>query len=135
MHAQPGTTIGVAALLALWPAADNRLAAAAPATRTVTAWAGAPPLAEGPAGERLLVEYQCGACHRIDGVSGATGTRGPSLVAFGRRSYIAGRVPNSGPLLARWIEAPQTLVPGTAMPALGVPPERARLMAAWLHGR
>jgi len=121
---QTATAGLVAVLLALWPA-DNRV--------VLTAGRAAPRPDPRPAGQLLLAEYQCGACHRIDGVSGATGQRGPTLVAFGSRSYIAGRVPNTEPLLARWIADPQALVPGTAMPSLSVPPERARLMALYLQ--
>ena len=50
----------------------------------------------------------------------------------GGRSYIAGRVPNRADLLAQWIAQPQSLVPGTTMPSMGVAPEDARDMAAYL---
>jgi cytochrome c len=52
--------------------------------------------------------------------------------AFGRRSYIAGHLPNRPDTLAQWIVAPAALVPGTAMPAMGVSPQDARDMAAYL---
>jgi cytochrome c1 len=54
------------------------------------------------------------------------------LSAWRHRSYIAGRLPNRPDVLARWIAAPQALVPGTAMPSMGVSPEDARAMAAYL---
>jgi cytochrome c len=82
--------------------------------------------------QALLARHQCGACHRIPGVPGAAGTRGPSLEQFGRRSYIAGRVPNDAATLARWIVAPPALVPDTTMPTLGVDEADARVMAAYL---
>jgi cytochrome c1 len=83
-------------------------------------------------GLRLLTQYQCGSCHAIPGVPAARGVNGPSLQAVGKRSYIAGRVPNFPETLAQWIVAPAALVPGTTMPSMGVSPEEARHMAAYL---
>ena len=54
------------------------------------------------------------------------------MEAWGRRSYIAGRLPNRPEVLAQWIAAPQALVPGTAMPSMGVSPADAQAMAAYL---
>lgn len=83
-------------------------------------------------GRRLAERYACGACHAIPGVAAARGTLGPPLDGFGRRSYIAGRLPNGAALLARWIVDPPALVPGTAMPRLGVAPAEASDIAAYL---
>ena len=83
-------------------------------------------------GRRLAERYACGACHRIPGLAAARGTLGPPLDGFGRRGYIAGRLPNGPALLARWIVDPPALVPGTAMPRLGVAPDEARDIAAYL---
>jgi len=83
-------------------------------------------------GRHLAERYACGACHRIPGVEAARGTLGPPLDGFGRRSYIAGRLPNGAALLARWIVDPPALVPGTAMPRLGVAPAEASDIAAYL---
>lgn len=92
------------------------------------------PVADGDAalGLRLLTQYQCGSCHVIPGVSAARGINGPTLQAFGKRSYIAGRMPNFPDALAQWIAAPASLVPDTAMPSMGVSAEDARHMAAYL---
>ena len=84
-------------------------------------------------GRQRLEQYQCGACHRIEGVAGAGGSLGPPLVGLGGRSYLAGRVPNVGDALVRWIVDPQALVPGTSMPALGVSVAHARDMADYLR--
>ena len=83
-------------------------------------------------GQRLLAQYQCGSCHAIPDVAAARGSQGPSLAAFGKRSYIAGRIPNTPEALARWIVAPTALVPDTTMPSMGVSPAEARAMAAYL---
>jgi mono/diheme cytochrome c family protein len=84
---------------------------------------------------RLLIERRhCGACHRIPGVAHAVGTLAPSLAQFGRRSYIAGTLPNDAPTLARWIVEPRSLRPDAAMPTLGVSEAEARAMAAYLLG-
>ena len=84
-------------------------------------------------GKLLLAQYQCGSCHTIPGVAASRGTVGPTLQAFGRRSYIAGNVPNQPAELARWIVDPKALIPATAMPSMGVSPSDARAMAAYLH--
>ena len=59
---------------------------------------------------------------------------GPSLQAFGKRSYIAGRIPNRPDALAQWLVEPASLVPDTAMPSMGVSQTNARNMAAYLWG-
>lgn len=96
-----------------------------------TAWTG-PARGDAQHGRSLLARYQCGACHTIPGVPSAAGTRAANLQSFGLRSYIAGRVVNRPELLARWIAQPQSLVPGTPMPSMGVSADDARDMAAYL---
>ena len=83
-------------------------------------------------GRRLIEQYQCGRCHAVPGVAGARGRLAVPLAAMGQRSYIAGRIPNTSDLLTRWIVDPPSLVPGTAMPRLGVSSEEAHHMAAYL---
>ncbi|HWV63155.1 MAG TPA: c-type cytochrome [Oxalicibacterium sp.] len=84
-------------------------------------------------GKRLLDQYQCGSCHAIPGIPAARSTAGPPLEAFGRRSYIAGHIPNRPDLLAKWIADPHAMISTTTMPAMGVSPGDARDMAAYLH--
>jgi cytochrome c len=93
---------------------------------------GQAPSAQRERGRLLLAQYQCGSCHTIPDVQAARGRTGPTLAAFGRRSYIAGQVPNGPDALVRWIVAPAAVVPGTLMPAMGVSPDDARDMAAYL---
>jgi cytochrome c1 len=84
-------------------------------------------------GKVAIQTYGCGACHTIPGVRLATGTVGPPLFFWSRRTYIAGEVPNTPDYLVRWIEVPQAIEPGTAMPNLGVPEKAARDIAAYLY--
>ncbi len=83
-------------------------------------------------GRHLMAHYQCGSCHVIPQVPAADGRVGPSLARFARRSYIAGSLPNVPPTLARWIEAPTSLLPTTTMPDMGASAVDARDMAAYL---
>jgi len=85
-------------------------------------------------GHRLLAQFQCGACHQIPDVPAARSYVGPSLANLGRQSYIAGQFANQPETLVRWIVDPQAMLPGTAMPAMGVSPDQARDMAAYLYG-
>lgn len=84
-------------------------------------------------GRSLLVQYRCGSCHTIPGVPGSRGQVAQPLTAWRHRSYIAGRLPNRPDLLVRWIVAPQSLVPGTMMPSMGVSPADAQAMTAYLY--
>ena len=83
-------------------------------------------------GRELAQQYQCGTCHIIPGVNAANGTVAVTLESFGLRSYIAGRVPNTEANLARWIANPAAVVPGTLMPSMGVTPNDAGAIAAYL---
>lgn len=72
-------------------------------------------------GFRLLLQYGCRACHNYD-ESGAVA--GPDLEKTKERLRPA--------WTARFIEDPQSLAPGTAMPKPGVSPADARQIAASL---
>lgn len=85
------------------------------------------------AGKALIQSYGCGSCHVVPGVRTARGMVGPPLFYFSRRTMIAGELPNSPENLARWIENPQAIEPGTAMPNLGVPSDKAHDIAAYLY--
>jgi cytochrome c len=84
-------------------------------------------------GKAALVGFGCTPCHTIPGIRGAKGLVGPPLTHFARRAYIAGQLPNQADNLVRWIESPQTVEPGTAMPDLDVARAVARDMAAYLY--
>lgn len=83
-------------------------------------------------GRVLMERYHCGSCHTVPGVAAARGTLAVTLQAYGQRSYIAGRVANRPAMLARWIMAPESVVPGTAMPNMGVSAPDAHDIAAYL---
>lgn len=83
-------------------------------------------------GRQLIASYGCGSCHEVPGVSGANGLVGPPLNQFGSRSYIAGMLPNNAANLQHWIMDPQQVVPGNAMPDLGVTKVDAQDIAAYL---
>jgi cytochrome c2 len=83
-------------------------------------------------GERVIAQAGCGACHQIPGVRGAAGLVGPPLDALAERTVIAGVLPNTPDNLVRWIQTPQAVVPGNAMPDMGLTPQQARDVAAYL---
>ena len=85
------------------------------------------------AGRTAIAKYDCGVCHTIPGLNGARGTVGPPLTEFGRRSLIAGSLPNRPDMLTRWIRNPPALEPDTAMPNMGISEQEARDIAAYLY--
>jgi cytochrome c2 len=87
---------------------------------------------EAARGRVLLESRGCGACHTIPGVPRAFGLVGPSLAGLATRAYIGGSVENTPERLVLWIQDPRRLAPRTAMPALGIPEDEARDMAAYL---
>lgn len=83
-------------------------------------------------GKIALTQYGCHACHIITGITGPRVFVGPPLEGFGRRKFIAGRIPNTHANLVRWIRNPQQLDPLTAMPMLDVTQRDASDIAAYL---
>ena len=86
-------------------------------------------------GRFLIAAYGCGSCHSVPGVPGADGMAAPTLNHFYERGYIAGVLPNTEESLVRWIQDPQKILPGNAMPTLGVTEEEARYIAAYLYNQ
>ena len=84
-------------------------------------------------GRTYMEAAGCGSCHMIPGVVNARGMVGPSLEHFAQRSFIAGEVPNTTDNLVKWIVNPPSIEPRTAMPVLGVTPNQARDIAAYLY--
>ena len=84
-------------------------------------------------GRALIRHYGCGSCHTIPGIAGATATVGPPLSGIASRGYIGGVLENSPGNMMMWIRDPKAVDPRTAMPRLGVTPEHARDIAAYLY--
>jgi cytochrome c len=83
----------------------------------------------------LMIRYGCPTCHVIPGVPGAAGKVGPSLQDLSQRSYLAGTLQNSPDNLVLWIQHPQRIHPGTAMPEMDFTAEDAREIASFLEAR
>jgi cytochrome c2 len=84
------------------------------------------------AGRRAIAQYGCGSCHVIPGVPGANAYVGPPLNNWSQRMYIAGNLFNDAENLIFWLQYPQEVEPGTAMPNLNVTREDAEHIAAYL---
>lgn len=84
-------------------------------------------------GHAVIVAKNCGSCHVIPGIRGAQGMVGPPLMYIGRRTYIAGELPNNPDNLVQWVRSPQSVEPKTAMPNLGLSEQQARDVAAYLY--
>jgi cytochrome c2 len=84
-------------------------------------------------GPERIAQYGCPACHTIPGVKDAQGNVGPPLTRIGERTYIAGMLRNTPANLVRWIREPQAVIPGNAMPNMGVTEADARDIAAYLY--
>lgn len=84
-------------------------------------------------GKQLISQYGCTSCHIVPGVKGPKGMVGPSLDHIATRTYIAGKFQNSVPAMTTWLQNPQAMDPTNAMPNLGVTPDDARDMTAYLY--
>ena len=86
-------------------------------------------------GRTELVRFGCVACHEVPGIRGGTATVAVPLRGVADRQYLAGRLPNTPDNITRWIQHPQAVSPGTAMPDLGVGDQQARDIAAYLYSQ
>ncbi|HSJ53106.1 MAG TPA: c-type cytochrome [Anaerolineae bacterium] len=84
-------------------------------------------------GAQAITSYGCSGCHTIPGIRGAQGVVGPPLDFWADRVYIAGLLRNETDNLIRWIQDPQSILPGGAMPNMGVSEADARDIAAYLY--
>lgn len=83
-------------------------------------------------GAYLIRQIGCGSCHIIPGIPGARGLVGPPLIHMSRRIYIAGLLRNTPQNMVRWLMHPQSIVPGNAMPEMGLTQIQAQNIAAYL---
>ncbi len=84
-------------------------------------------------GKALIGSLGCGGCHLIPHVANADGNVGPPLLHVGSRVYIAGFLRNSPDNMALWLQNPQKVLPGNAMPAMGISQKDSRDIAAYLY--
>jgi len=120
--------LGPATVLALASAAMLGACVRRPAEPTWAKFGGDP-----GRGAVLVGRFSCGACHQIAGVQNANGQVGPPLSTFASRTMIAGVLPNTPENLVRWLRHPQSIVPGNAMPDVGLSDLQARDIAAYLY--
>lgn len=83
-------------------------------------------------GRQALHQYACTSCHSIPGLTGPAAFVGPPLQGLASRRLLAGELPNTPENLVRWLMHTQKIKPATAMPELGVTPQDAQDMAAYL---
>lgn len=82
---------------------------------------------------KVLIAVNCGACHRVPGVARAQGRVGPSLEGISRQQIIAGHFANTPEALTAWIEHPQQLLPGDAMPEMRLSHAQVRTIVDYLY--
>jgi cytochrome c oxidase subunit 2 len=84
-------------------------------------------------GQQVFLGSSCVYCHSITGTN-ASGTVGPNLTHVASRTTLAaGTIPNTPQELAAWIEDPQSIKPGTQMPATNLSPSELRELVAYLE--
>jgi cytochrome c len=93
----------------------------------------APPAGDPSHGKQLIDQYGCATCHIIPGMSGPQGMIGPSLQHIASRPILARKLPNSPASMTQYIQNPQASDPENAMPNLGVKPDEARDITAYLQ--
>jgi cytochrome c oxidase subunit II len=107
---------------------------AAPAKGDSAAAAAPPQDPAYAAGEKLFLTKGCVGCHSLVAVNAPKGMIGPNLANVGARSFIgAGSFKNTDETLARWIQNPQAMKQGVLMPNLGVKPDEAKSLVAYLR--
>lgn len=83
-------------------------------------------------GLRALYQHACNSCHAIPGVTGSNPHVGPPLEGLANRTTIAGRLANTQENMVLWLRETQHVKPGSAMPQLGLTPQDAADIAAYL---
>jgi cytochrome c oxidase subunit II len=91
------------------------------------------PTGETRRGHDMFMSQTCVTCHTIRGTQ--AGSRvGPDLTHIGRRQTIAaGTLPNTREHLTDWVRDPQSIKPGTRMPANRLSEDDLRAVVAYLE--
>lgn len=84
-------------------------------------------------GEDLVRQNGCMACHSIPNMGSVQDGYGPDLDGFAHRRLIGGSAENTPDVLIQFLMSPQTVVPGTGMPTLGLTEDESRDIASWLY--
>ena len=131
--APPADSVRTATAGAVVPAQAKQDTARRAAGKDPSA-AGAAPDPAYAAGEKLFQAKGCVGCHSLNAVNAPKGMIGPNLANVGARTFIgAGSFRNNDETLARWIQNPQAMKKGVLMPNLGVTPEEAKSLVAFLR--
>ena len=92
-----------------------------------------PTTAQQVAGQQAFLSGPCATCHAIAGTP-AFATRGPNLTHVGsRRDLASGALPNTHDDMLRWIYNPQSIKPGTQMPATTLNADQLQAVVAYLR--
>jgi cytochrome c oxidase subunit 2 len=84
-------------------------------------------------GQRIFESTACVDCHTITGTA-ARGRFGPNLTHLMSRETIgAGAVPNTPENLRHWIQDPDSIKPGSKMPAMGLSSREYDALASYLQ--
>lgn len=84
-------------------------------------------------GEDLVRANGCMACHSVPGMGSVHDGYGPDLDGFADRRLIGGSAENDPETLIQFLMSPQSVIPGTAMPTIGLTEDEARDIATWLY--
>ncbi len=84
-------------------------------------------------GGAAIHQFACVTCHRVPGIVGTDAHVGPPLAGIAERRYIAGVVLNTPENMVRWLLRPQEIDPLTTMPDMGLTPQQAHDIAAYLY--
>ena len=87
----------------------------------------------GHPGAQVIMRSGCATCHTIPGIANADGRVGPPLTHFGGQRFIAGTLQNTHENLVLWLKDPQAVLPGNAMPNVGLSDEEAVAVAGYLE--
>jgi cytochrome c oxidase subunit II len=80
-----------------------------------------------------IVQYRCGSCHLVRGTLAGARSAPDLTHLMSRRTIAAGAAANDPGNLAAWIEAPQSLKPGSLMPNQSLPADELVAVLAYLR--